>query len=35
MGRNARTFAQRFTWDAAADGIEVVLERVVADSARR
>lgn len=35
MGRNARAFAERFTWDAAADALEARLRRVVADQGRR
>jgi glycosyltransferase involved in cell wall biosynthesis len=29
LGRGARAFAQRFSWDAAADGVESVLREVV------
>jgi glycosyltransferase involved in cell wall biosynthesis len=35
MGKNARAFAEGFTWDAAAESLEARLERVVADSGRR
>ena len=34
MGRNARAFAERFTWEAAADAVEARLDRVVAENAR-
>jgi glycosyltransferase involved in cell wall biosynthesis len=30
LGRAARTFSERFSWDAAADGVESVLREVVA-----
>jgi glycosyltransferase involved in cell wall biosynthesis len=32
MGRTARAFAERFSWDASADAFERLLQRVVADS---
>jgi len=34
MGRDARDFASRFSWDASADAMEGLLARVVADNAR-
>jgi glycosyltransferase involved in cell wall biosynthesis len=30
LGRRSRAFAERFSWDAAADGVESVLRDVVA-----
>jgi len=35
MGRSARAFAERFSWDASADAFERLLQRVVADSRTR
>jgi glycosyltransferase involved in cell wall biosynthesis len=32
LGRSARAFAERFTWDAAADGVEATLREAVAGS---
>jgi glycosyltransferase involved in cell wall biosynthesis len=34
MGRQARVFAEGFSWDAAADGVESVLRQVVAEGGR-
>jgi glycosyltransferase involved in cell wall biosynthesis len=34
MGRQARAFAERFSWDASADGVEQVLAQVVAKGGR-
>jgi glycosyltransferase involved in cell wall biosynthesis len=34
MGRRARGFAERFSWDASADGVEAVLRQVVAEGGR-
>jgi glycosyltransferase involved in cell wall biosynthesis len=34
MGRNARVFAERFSWDAAADGVEAALREALRSSAR-
>lgn len=31
MGRNARVFSERFSWDASADAFEALLRRVAAD----
>lgn len=34
MGRQARVFAEGFSWDVAADGVEFVLHQVVAEGGR-
>jgi glycosyltransferase involved in cell wall biosynthesis len=34
MGHQARIFAERFSWDASADGVESVLREVVAEGGR-
>jgi glycosyltransferase involved in cell wall biosynthesis len=34
MGRQARAFAESFSWDASADRVEALLRRVVGESSR-
>ena len=34
MGRQGRAFAERFSWDASADGVERILREVVVEGRR-
>jgi glycosyltransferase involved in cell wall biosynthesis len=34
LGRQARSFAERFSWEASADGVESILREVVASAGR-